>query len=115
MEFAKNENQSKNANANLNLNPNPKPDITSIKEFHKNTKIDVELLDQYVKHMNRVYDRDPEGFLLDNGSYVQLVLIKKQMEDTMKEVNEALDKLNEFKQLKTKLEQINKCILFEFI
>ena len=103
MEFAKDETK------------NSKLDLSKIDEIHKNAKIDVDLIDQFVKHMNRVYDRDPESFLLDNGSYLQIGLIKKQMYETMKEVNQVLDKLNEFKVLKNKLEQINKCILFDII
>ena len=103
MEFAKDETK------------NSKLDLSKIDEIHKNAKIDVDLIDQFVKHMNRVYDRDPESFLLDNGSYLQIGLIKKQMDETMKEVNQVLDKLNEFKILKNKLEQINKCILFDII
>ena len=103
MEFAKDETK------------NSKLDLSKIDEIHKNAKIDVDLIDQFVKHMNRVYDRDPESFLLDNGSYLQIGLIKKQMDETMKEVNQVLDKLNEFKVLKNKLEQINKCILFDII
>jgi hypothetical protein len=90
-------------------------DLSKIEEIYKNSKIDVDLLDQFVQHMNRVYDRDPEGFLLDNSSYIQIGLIKKQMEETMKDVNLVLDKLNDFKHLKNKLQQINKCILFELI
>ena len=103
MEFAKGEDENK------------KLFFSKIEEFQKSTKIDVELLEQYVQHMNRIYDRDPDGFLMDNGSYLQLGLIKKQMDDTMKEVNQVLDKMNEFKQLKSKLLEIQKCILFEFI
>jgi cellulose biosynthesis protein BcsQ len=103
MEFAKDETK------------NSKLDLSKIDEIHKNAKIDVDLIDQFVKHMNRVYDRNPESFLLDNGSYLQIGLIKKQMDETMKEVNQVLDKLNEFKVLKNKLEQINKCILFDII
>ena len=79
------------------------------------TKIDVDLLSQFVQHLNRVYDRDPDGFLLDNGSYLQLGLIKKQMDETMNEVKQVLDKLNEFKHLKFKLEEIKKCVLFEIV
>jgi hypothetical protein len=90
-------------------------DLSSLETIHKNTKIDIDLIDQFVQHMNRVYDRDPESFLIDNGSYLQLGLIKRQMDETMKEVNQVLDKLNEFKTLKNKLEQINKCILFDII
>ena len=103
MEFAKDETK------------NSKLDLSNLETIHKNVKIDIELLDQFVQHMNRVYDRDPESFLLDNGSYLQIGLIKKQMDETMKEVNQVLDKLNEFKTLKNKLEQINKCILFDII
>ena len=63
MEFAKGEDENK------------KLFFSKIEEFQKSTKIDVELLEQYVQHMNRIYDRDPDGFLMDNGSYLQLGLI----------------------------------------
>jgi hypothetical protein len=107
MEFAKDEDENENLNSKL--------DLSKLEEIQKSTKTDVELLDQFVQHMNRVYDRDPEGFLLENGSYLQLGFIKKQMDDTMKEVNQVLDKMNEFKHLKNKLLEIQKCVLFEFI
>jgi len=94
---------------------NSKLDLSTLETIHKNSKIDIELIDQFVQHMNRLYDRDPESFLLDNGSYLQVGLIKRQMDETLKEVNQVLDKLNEFKTLKNKLEQINKCILFDII
>jgi len=103
MEFAKDETK------------NSKLDLSNIETIHKNSKIDIELVDQFLQHMNRVYDRDPESFLLDNGFYLQLEFIKKQMDEKMKEVNQVLDKLNEFKTLKNRLEQINKCILFDII
>ena len=94
---------------------NTKLDLSNLENIHKRTKIDVDLLSQFVQHLNRVYDRDPDGFLLDNGSYLQLGLIKKQMDETMNEVKQVLDKLNEFKHLKFKLEEIKKCVLFEIV
>ena len=94
---------------------NTKLDLSNLENIHKRTKIDVDLLSQFVQHLNRVYDRDPDGFLLDNGSYLQLGLIKKQMDETMNEVKQILDKLNEFKHLKFKLEEIKKCVLFEIV
>ena len=101
--------------ANKDENQPPKSDLLSLINFKKQTKMDVDLLEEFVQHLNRVHDRDPESFLMDHGSYIQIALIKKQVEDTMKEISQALEVLNEFKNIKSKLEQINKCILFDII
>jgi translation elongation factor P/translation initiation factor 5A len=93
----------------------PRLDLSQIENIKKNIKIDVALIDEFVQHMNRVYDRDPEGFLMDNGSYTQIGLIKKQMQETMIDINQVMGLLVEFKNFKTKLEQINKCIIFEYV
>ena len=90
-------------------------ELSQIENIKKNMKIDVEIIEQFVQHINRVYERDPEVFLMDTGSYTQIGLIKKQMQETMTDINQVMSLLVEFKNFKTKLEQISKSIIFEYV
>ena len=89
--------------------------LSNLETIYKKTQTDIELIDEYLQHMNRVYHRDPDSFLIENTFYLQIGSIKKQLNETMKEINEMMDKLNEFKQLKSKLEEINKCSLLGIV
>ena len=89
--------------------------LTKINEIKNKMKTDISLMKEFMQHMNRKFDRNEEVFLTNSNHYIQIDLMKKEMNNLKKEINIILDSFNEINEIKNELEEVNKNILFEII
>jgi hypothetical protein len=93
----------------------PNEFLTKINDFKRKTTVDVKLIKEFVQYLNRRFDRNEEDFLTDNSSYIQIGLIRQQMDDIKTEINLVLESLGEINKIKQELEDTKKCIIFDLI